>query len=244
MDPEYALRAFCREAKRIEDDSPADTPEQLGAWCAAVQRPREDLRGLYASKGYPIAKALLDSLKEYPQRNIAFDSSGWALDIETNAWIRSDLKDATLYTNSSGWLWAEPIRQGRWPVANDPPTSGDYVARHPTRYTWRTDVEEWARYLVDNYDVWVNTYHDHPEGYARDHDSLDVWGPVGRGDYLDSTLGDEIFDLLFNYVGKPDIDWCIYKRWIWTRSGGWERFGNDDFTFHDDHIHVTYLRES
>lgn len=57
VDADYALRAFCREAKRIEDDSPAGTPEQLGAWCQAVQHSAYPER--YAEIGYPMAVDLL-----------------------------------------------------------------------------------------------------------------------------------------------------------------------------------------
>ena len=130
-----------------------------------------------------------------------------------------------------------------WPVAAVPPrASGSYQDRHPTRYTWRPDVEEWARHLVDTYDCWVNTYVDHPEGFGRTPDSFDVWGPKGRNDPLDGTLGDTICDLLFNAEGKPDIDWIIYKKKWWTRASGvWRPFGENPFTWHDDHIHVTYL---
>jgi len=130
-----------------------------------------------------------------------------------------------------------------WPVANvDPwPISHSYVERHPTRYTWRPDVEEWAGYLIDNYNCWVNTYYDHPEGYWRTETSFDVWGSDGRGYPLDPTLGDEIYDLLFNYEGLPNIDWIIWKRHIWTNAAGYRYpFGSDPFTWHDDHIHVTY----
>lgn len=129
-----------------------------------------------------------------------------------------------------------------WPKADALPRAGDYVARHPTRYTFRPDVERWANYIVDAFPVWVVTYHDHPEGYKRDEDSLDVWGPGGRGDPLDQTVGEKVFDLLFHDPYQPDIEWIIYRRWIWTRSGGWKPFGTNAFTYHDDHIHVTYRR--
>jgi hypothetical protein len=187
---------------------------------------------------------------DYPGNNIGFDSSGWCLDLETGVYLKSDRTDATLYTNANGWLWGDPqktpVKRWEWPVANTAPkpNSGWYSERHPTRYTWRSDVEAWARYLVDNFDCWVCTYLNHPPGWWRDETSLDVWGPAHRGDPLDATLGDEIFDLLFNYSGKPDIDWTLRNGWIWTRSGGWSWYSNDDAPDSDAghflHIHVTY----
>jgi predicted chitinase len=135
-----------------------------------------------------------------------------------------------------------------WPWANVPPrASGSYQDRHPTRYTWRPEVEKWARYLVNNYDCWVNTYYDHPEHYWRTDDSIDVWGPKGRNHPLNPNLGDRIRNLLFHDKGKPDIDWIIYKRQWWThRSGVWRDYpppgvASNSFTWHNDHIHVTYL---
>ncbi len=248
MDPEYALRAFCREAKRIEDDSPADTPQQLGAWCQAVQRSAYPER--YAERGYPIAKALLEQT-EYPQRKIGFDSSGWALDIETGVYLKSDRTDARLYTNTDGWLWGDPpktpVKQWEWPVANDSPTTGGYVARHPTRYTWRADVETIARTIVDGWPgaAWCNTYYDHPEGYWRTFSSFDVWDySAGRGGWLDDAAGGEIFDWLWNLTWGPDIEWIIYRGWIYGAWNGWagEPFGDGStFMNHDDHIHVTYV---
>jgi len=248
IDAEYALRAFCKEATRIEDDSPADTPEQLGAWCQAVQRSAYPDR--YAEIGYPMAKELLaGSATEYPQRTIGLDSSGWALDLETNAYLKSDRTDARLYTNANGWLWGDPpkppAKRWEWPVANaaPKPNSGWYVERHPTRYTWRADIEAWARWLADNFDCWVNTYYDHPEGYWRTETSLDVWGPGGRGDPIDSATGDEIFSLLFYYEGEPNIEWIIWEEVIYGAWNGWagEGFGDGSvFMAHRDHLHVTY----
>lgn len=62
MDATYALNAFCKaayDAWRDVDPSGADA-EALGEWCADVQRPREDLRYMYAYKGYPAAKELIE----------------------------------------------------------------------------------------------------------------------------------------------------------------------------------------
>lgn len=245
IDADYALRAFCREAVKFKGQYREADPEELSAWCQSIQR--SNYPDAYVSKGYPLAKSLLeeDQVTEYPQRNIGLDGSGWALDLESNAYLRSTMKSATLYTNENGWLWGElPKTKWDWPIADDEPwASGDYQQRHPTRYTWRDDVEEWARFLVNNYDVWCNTYYDHPEGYWRTETSIDVWGPAGRNDPIDSSIGDEIFSLLFSDSGKPDIEWIIFKRTIYGAWNGWngEPFGTDDFTWHDNHIHITYL---
>jgi hypothetical protein len=40
----------------------------------------------------------------------------------------------------------------------------------------------------------------------------------------------------------PLIDWIIWRRRMWTRGKGrWEPYGNNAFTYHDDHIHVTFI---
>jgi hypothetical protein len=99
----------------------------------------------------------------------------------------------------------------------------DYVAMHPTRYEWREDVEGVLRRLYRQFgrDIHVNTYVQHPgdEGgrFARDTAAFDVWDEEGRGSFLPSGLGAQVFRFLFDDPNPPDIDWI-----------------------HDDHIHVTY----
>lgn len=183
----------------------------------------------------------------YPARQLQTNTDGWVYDPLTSVWIKVD-PNRQYATDADGWLYrvvdSEPEQPDvwEWPVADDQPLGiGSYQDRHPTRYTWRADVEQWARYLVDNYNVWCNTYYDHPEGYWRTEDSIDVWGPQGRNDPIDPAVGQQVFDLLFNDPGQPDIDWIIWQRWIWTRAGGWAPFGSEPFTWHDDHIHITYV---
>lgn len=262
-DANWALRAFLAEAKRIEDDSPADTPEQLGAWCAAVQRPRADLEYLYAQKGYPMAAKLLKGADapQYPTTKVGFDGSGWALNLENNSYLRAaSLPDIDLHTDPAGWLYRRDKTQKSfsWPVALVPPMPDSYyyTDRNPTRYSWakggREDVEAIAISLVTKYEgrLWVNTYHHHPEdvwlkhGISREYDSLDVWGPGGRGYALDAALGDEIFALLMGDPNPPDIEWIIYKGVMYGAWNGWkgEPFGSDDFSWHYDHVHVTYKK--
>lgn len=62
QDPEYALRAFLREASKYQGSYDKSDPSELGAWCATVQRPLAKYEYLYAEKGYPIAQGLLDRL--------------------------------------------------------------------------------------------------------------------------------------------------------------------------------------
>jgi hypothetical protein len=55
------------------------------------------------------------------------------------------------------------------------------------------------------------------------------------------VLGEQIYDFLFDDPNPPDIDWIIYQRKMWTHARRRkEPFGFDDFSFHEDHIHVTY----
>jgi hypothetical protein len=230
------------------------SPTELGRWCADVQRPLERLRGLYTTKGYPGAISLLagdPGAISWPQSVIAYDGSGWAYNPVTKEWLRT-VAGTRLQADDEGWVYnysssVDYPSTGtcQWPIANDPPQiTGGYVARHPDRYTWRADVEAWACYLNKNYDVACNTYYDHPEGYFRDADSIDIWGPGGRGDAINYYVGQQIFDLLFNDPGLPNIDWIIWQRYIYGAWNSWqgEPFGDGSaFTNHDDHIHVTYL---
>lgn len=185
------------------------------------------------------------------ERRIQFDGSGWAHDGEV--WLISE-PNLTIYTNEEGWVYKLlEAKAWEWPEANEAPIPGSawYAERCPTRYAWRPDVEAWARWLVENYSVWVNTYHNHPEdvflraGESRMMDSYDVWGPSGRGDPLDPALGDELFGIIFNDPNPPNIEWIIYKRRMYGAWNSWygEPFGDGSvFMNHDDHIHVTYLR--
>jgi GH25 family lysozyme M1 (1,4-beta-N-acetylmuramidase) len=123
-----------------------------------------------------------------------------------------------------------------------------YQDRHPTRYEWREDVEEQIRRIYARFpNVHINTYVDHPESFGRDRDSFDVWGPGGRNDPIDrrigSDLGQRVFEFVFNDPNPPLIEWCIWRRAMWTRASGiFQPFGVDPFTFHDDHCHFTFMR--
>ena len=155
-----------------------------------------------------------------------------------------------------------------WPAAFDAPIldSPIYQDRHPTRYIWRPDVEEWARWLVDKFDevVWCNTYREHPgsgligvpgrgfEVASVDEDgtvwyimntSFDVWDYQGRNHALGLTVGWQIFRILMDYPYPPDIRWIIWQERQYGAWNDWEGepFGvGDPFMAHNDHIHVTY----
>jgi hypothetical protein len=121
-----------------------------------------------------------------------------------------------------------------------------YVERHPTRYRWRRKIQPLIRRLYREYPdlIHINTYVDHPEGYHRQLTSFDVWGLMGRGSPIIREVGDHIFNLIWNDPGEPYIDWIIWQRKIWVRAEGfWPRpFGNNPFEWHDDHVHVTFMK--
>lgn len=259
IDAEYAVHRFCQEAVKFISAASYDNADELGRLCQAVQRSGHP--DAYRDKGYPAAVELLKKDEEENTLWIYTDKDGWEREWYTSKYIRAKEKNTVFKTQSEGWL-AVPVAEKKievftWPEANVWPTVGNYLQRHPTRYFWRPDVEEWARYLVQNYSVWCNTYWEHPEGWgfnvaSEDIDgtiwlvhntSLDVWGPAGRGDWLDSDLGDYIFRLLMDYEGLPNINWIIWKRTLYNAANNWqgEPFGDGSvFMNHDDHIHVTY----
>jgi GH25 family lysozyme M1 (1,4-beta-N-acetylmuramidase) len=123
-----------------------------------------------------------------------------------------------------------------------PVRPGNYQQRHPTRYQWREGVEAQIRRIYAMFpNVHINTYIDHPEGFGRDTDSFDVWGPGGRNDPIGFDLGQRVFDFVFNDPNPPLIEWCIWRRGMWTRASGiTQPFGVDPITFHDDHCHFTF----
>jgi hypothetical protein len=123
-----------------------------------------------------------------------------------------------------------------------------YVRAHPTNYSWRADIEQLTDRLV-NIDpfytrIWMNTYFDHPPGWQKDNVSFDVWGFGGRGDPLDASLGNQVFQTLFDDPNLPNIWWAIWQGRMWTRAGGWGQAPSgppDSDPGHYSHIHVTYM---
>ncbi len=132
-----------------------------------------------------------------------------------------------------------------------PVRPGNYVDRHPTRYTWRKDIQELIRRIYEEFGwdaLHITTYVDHPasefypEAGGRDTASLDIWGPGGRRDPLPKALGDKIYKFIYNDSKPPWIDWIIWRRVMRSRASGFvdTPFGTDEFSWHDDHIHITF----
>ena len=123
------------------------------------------------------------------------------------------------------------------------PRAGNYQDRHPTRYQWEPRVAEVIRRLYRRFpNVHVNTYVEHPEGWGWDTVSFDVWGPGGRNDPIGFERGQRVFDFVYDNPDPPDLEWCIWRRRIRTRSGGWVAmpWGSNAFEWHDDHPHFTF----
>jgi hypothetical protein len=265
----FALGRFLDVALEMsggERHKGATDPAILGEWCADVQRPLESLRYKYEKIGYPLAVQLLGEpgvvVDEWPQVAFSATAQAWAYLAGTQKFLRGPA-GGTWKTDANGWLYLEsgsgkdepepvdpeePGSSWSWPETWDEPdpSSWNYEARHPTRYTWRADVEPIARAVVDGWPevAWCNSYWDHPENYWRTLSSFDVWDYSGRNGWLDGAAGDEIFNWLWNLDWGPDIEWIIYKRHIYGAWNGWagEFFGDgSQFTNHEDHIHVTYL---
>jgi len=131
----------------------------------------------------------------------------------------------------------------------------------PTRYEWRPDVEQRARWLVDTFNVWCNSWYDHPLGFGSQevstepdgtvwyiqNTSIDVWGPQGRYDPIDSTVGQQVFDALFNDPNPPTINWIIWQDTLYWAEHNWQAEphnpGGDTDPYEGsnwEHIHVTY----
>jgi predicted chitinase len=175
---------------------------------------------------------LLEEGGNVAQRLARVDDKGWLYDQQTGAWIKApyDTNEA-FASNKDGWLYASTTWS--WPIGDKQPGwigNGSYVDLHPSRWgeTWRWDVEEVARYLVDNYDVSVNTYLYHPPSLNLDSTSFDVWGPAGRGDPLDPVVGQAVYNDLWHNGKPPWVRYYIYQGWIWVDGQGWSWYSNDD----------------
>ena len=194
-------------------------------------------------------------MSDYPTRTLKVDSNGWLYDSQTGEWSRLEgYGHNDKVSLEDGWMRAwlpveseeqeEPERWG-WPVANEPVGyigDGSYLDLHPTRFSWTTQVEAVARYLVDNYDCSVNTYVDHPPGWGLDSVSLDIWGPGGRGDQVNDS-GDAGFWDIFNNGEPPWIRWCIRDGYIWDDYYGWRVYWDNDpwsDAGHWQHRHITF----
>jgi len=131
------------------------------------------------------------------------------------------------------------------PIRNSPL----YHLRHPTRYRFSTHNQPLLRHLYRTFGpdtIHINTYLDHPEGYHRTLDSFDVWGAPARGVPLPFDVGTEVFRICWEWPGLPNIEWCIYRRKLYSVASNPDYvpqpFGEDPFSWHDDHYHQTSMR--
>jgi hypothetical protein len=193
------------------------------------------------------------------------DDAWWAM-TDTGRFIKAkDYPNYTFRSDPAGWLWyygetvaaPEPttprgsLAPDGW--VDDPVYSGgNWLARHPTRYLWRPDIEELIWELYDKWPglIHVNTYYDHPEGYGLQyttgnwqimHSSFDVWNPGGRGVPLGIDVHREVQQFLFYKEGLPNINWQISEGEIWVAPGPWRYFIDDGTGLHYDHVHTTYF---
>jgi hypothetical protein len=218
--------------------------EALGAYNAGEEQ-RHTVRWGYAAEladKHETWKSRLNEeegkdVTEYPTAWLR--ERGWQTD-GAGRYARVNAPTKVL-VNPEGWQYAMPI-------SPEPPVhdNGTWMQRHPTRYTWRQDVEEMIIRILSRFpDVRINTYVDHPEGWGLDTLSYDVWGPAGRGDPVGTDRGQKIFDYIFNDTVPPSINWAIFRGWLWSRAGGWARYGDSADTVtdsvHEKHIHVTCL---
>jgi predicted chitinase len=145
---------------------------------------------------------------------------------------------------------AEPKYTEPWPEEFQPVGylgDGSYIDWHPTRYTWAPLVDDYIRRILGMYPgrVWANTYIDHPPGFGMDDVSVDFWDWAGRAASLDSTIGREILNWIFNDQNPPWINWCIYEGYIWTDGVGWQEYWDTDpwsDAGHWYHLHITFHR--
>jgi GH25 family lysozyme M1 (1,4-beta-N-acetylmuramidase) len=221
----------------------------------AFRGTREELRSL-TGEGKRMQKKKKEEAARvdgYEARIVIPDERGWLKDKGSGLWIAGpEFCDIEVY-RSGPWIYTTVDGGGSdktddfaWPEANDPVGywgDGSYIDYHPTRYTWRADVEEVARYLVQTYKCWVNTYVDHPPGWGLDTTSLDIWGPGDRGDDIWNGTGDDGFYDIFNNGKPPWIRWCIRDGWIWDDYNGWREYWDTDpwsDAGHWHHRHITF----
>jgi hypothetical protein len=117
--------------------------------------------------------------------------------------------------------------------------------RHPwgsgaTRYNFRPDVSAIVQQVKRTFPgVSANTYVCHPWcGWADQ--SVDFWGPGGRGDPLLGQRAYRLRSFLMNLQGLPLIRHTILDHQIWTSWGGYGVWTANDHTGELRHLHVTY----
>lgn len=257
----YGIAAY-----NVGEGNPQDGVDN--GYFGKIMAKREKWKGLLAEatdETKPVEQ-VEEKTEEYPTLWLYTDESGWEREWYTSKYIRTKEKNVEFASDGGGWLYVknfaglvtpepaspvipepEAVSSWGWPEASEPVGyigDGSYVDLHPTRYSWRSDVEKVARYLVDTYGVWCNTYVDHPPGWGLDAMSVDVWAYSGRGYTIDPDLGQVVFDDIFNNGKEPWIWWTIWWGWMWSAGGGWRGapWGPPDSDpGHYGHIHFTFM---
>jgi hypothetical protein len=134
--------------------------------------------------------------------------------------------------------------------------SRSYLSDHPTHFNFRADVAREVNRIQRKFpwQTFANTYYMHPPVYSRKYErvSVDFWGGgrsngryVGyRGKPIGASLGQRVFNAIFNDPYKPNISWIIWNGRMWVRGTGWgpSPWGPPDSDpRHEKHIHVTYV---
>ena len=135
-----------------------------------------------------------------------------------------------------------------------------YIQDHPTHFNWRPDVAQLVSRIQRQFpnQTYANTYSWHPPysppaiTMRYDAVSVDFWGGgvsngryVGyRGKPIGTSLGQQVFNALWNDPQAPNISWIIWNGRMWIRGRGWSPspWGPaDSDAGHYEHIHCTYL---
>ena len=119
------------------------------------------------------------------------------------------------------------------------PAGGEGVG--PTMHTYIPELRDVVDRVNQNFDVYTNTYSNHPPGYAQPYyreRSFDSWDAAGRGSALATELGNQVQDWIINNV--PELNWLIWGDKMLTASG----WGPDTSGFnHNTHVHATAFAE-
>lgn len=129
---------------------------------------------------------------------------------------------------------------------------GTWLQRHPTRYTFDSDVADQITRAVKAVEamgfrgIVFNSYDDHPEGWSRKLHyntslrSVDFWYER-RGNPIGHARGQAIVDFVISEDVAPYVAWCIWEGRIWTpETGRWLPWKDDGTGSHHDHPHFTF----
>jgi hypothetical protein len=152
---------------------------------------------------------------------------------------------------------------GAYELEDPAPSSGEaravsrsYISDHPTHFDFRADVARAINRVQAKFpsQTFANTYFMHPPVWGRKYEfvSVDFWGGglsdgryVGyRGKPIGTSLGQQVFNALYNDPNLPNIFWIIWNGRMWVRGTGWgpSPWGPaDSDAGHFKHVHVTYV---